>query len=324
MLLFQFRFCNRSSLGSNGQRWRLICKIMINYESFILVQLAKNVTKHCVVKRSIPKFTGTLYAVMAEGDQSIEGECMRIFRSIIFDIIREVEGSNSSDVRSFGHVHLQLQWLSHLLDHFFNIYPSNGEIERLVRAASNYFDPDSVRDGNREQLVENSGQKGRPRIIVPREQLELLIGLGFSTVNIALLLGVSNSTIKPRLSDFGIPIRCTYTEIADNALDEVILTILQDFPNTGYKRMTGFLRSRGLRIQQHRIRESMRRVDPAGVLLRSLEMRITQRRSYRVPGPLALWHIDGNHKLIRYSILIFHLFKISEKYGAFGAVEART
>ena len=108
---------------------------------------------------------------MAEGDQSIEGECMRIFRSIIFDIIREVEGSDSSDVRSFGHVHLQLQWLSHLLDRFFNIYPSNGEIERLVRAASNYFDPDSVRDGNKEQVVENSGQKGRPRIIVPREQL---------------------------------------------------------------------------------------------------------------------------------------------------------
>ena len=101
MLLFEFRFFSRSSLGSNGQRWCLICRIMINYESFILAQLAKNVTKLCIVKCSTPKFTGTLYAVMAEGDQSIEGECMLIFRSIIFDIIREVEGSNSSDVRSF-------------------------------------------------------------------------------------------------------------------------------------------------------------------------------------------------------------------------------
>ena len=33
MLSFEFRFYNGSSLGSNGQRWRLICKIMINYES---------------------------------------------------------------------------------------------------------------------------------------------------------------------------------------------------------------------------------------------------------------------------------------------------
>ena len=143
-------------------------------------------------------------------------------------------------------------------------------------------------------------------------------------MNIALLLDVSNSTIKRRLSDFGIPIRCTYTEIADNALDEVIFTILQDSPNTSYKRMTGFLRSRGLRSQQLRICESMRRVDPAVVLLRSHEMRITQRRRYQVPAPFTLWHIDGNHKLIRYSILILHLFKISEKYGAFDAVEACT
>ena len=32
MLLFEFRFYNGSSLGSNGQRWRLICKIMINIQ----------------------------------------------------------------------------------------------------------------------------------------------------------------------------------------------------------------------------------------------------------------------------------------------------
>lgn len=63
--------------------------------------------------------------------------------------------------------------------------------------------------------------------------------------------------------------------------------------------MTGFLQSRGLRFQQKRIREAMRRVYPAGVILRALEMRTIHRRKYRVPGPLALWHIDGNHKLVR-------------------------
>ena len=72
------------------------------------------------------------------------------------------------------------------------------------------------------------------------------------------------------------------------------------FPNTGNKRMTGYLRSRGMRIQQYRIRESMRRVDPEGTLHRTLEMNIVHRRVYSVPSPLALWHIDGNHKLIRW------------------------
>ena len=63
--------------------------------------------------------------------------------------------------------------------------------------------------------------------------------------------------------------------------------------------MTGFLLSAGHRVQQRRVRESMRRVDPNGVFLRAIEIRTVRRRRYQVPGPQALWHIDGNHKLIR-------------------------
>ena len=44
----------------------------------------------------------------------------------------------------------------------------------------------------------------------------------------------------------------------------------------------------------------MRHVDPEGTILRTLQMNVIQRRVYSVPSPLALWHIDGNHKLIRY------------------------
>jgi hypothetical protein len=44
----------------------------------------------------------------------------------------------------------------------------------------------------------------------------------------------------------------------------------------------------------------MQRVDPEGILLRALEMNTIRRRQYSVAGPLSLWHIDGNHKLIRY------------------------
>lgn len=55
--------------------------------------------------------------------------------------------------------------------------------------------------------------------------------------------------------------------------------------------MTGLLLSANHRIQQHRIRECMRRVNPDGVLLRALELRAICSRKYQVPGP---WHIDGN------------------------------
>ena len=65
--------------------------------------------------------------------------------------------------------------------------------------------------------------------------------------------------------------------------------------------MTGLLLRCGLRVQQARIRESMSRVDPEGVLLRALELNVIRRRSYQVQGPLSLWHINGDHKLIRYA-----------------------
>ena len=52
-------------------------------------------------------------------------------------------------------------------------------------------------------------------------------------------------------------------------------------------------------MQEWRVRESMHRVDPEGILVRSLEIQTIQRRGYSVISPKALYHIDSNHKLIR-------------------------
>lgn len=52
-----------------------------------------------------------------------------------------------------------------------------------------------------------------------------------------------------------------------------------------------------------RLQESLRRVDAEGVYMRRLRMRVLRRRQYSVPAPNSLWHIDGNHKLIRSVIL---------------------
>ena len=42
------------------------------------------------------------------------------------------------------------------------------------------------------------------------------------------------------------------------------MEIKTDFPTCGQKQMMGHLKSRGRRVQQERVREVMRRVDPAG------------------------------------------------------------
>ncbi|KAK0145956.1 hypothetical protein N1851_015113 [Merluccius polli] len=89
------------------------------------------------------------------------------------------------------------------------------------------------------------------------------------------------------------------TPIEDNSLDETVTQILQQHPMSGYRMMVGHLNAQGIRIQRQRVQESMRRVDPGGVLMRTLQLNPRRRRKYSVRAPNSLWHIDGNHKLIR-------------------------
>jgi hypothetical protein len=62
----------------------------------------------------------------------------------------------------------------------------------------------------------------------------------------------------------------------------------------------------GYRVTRKRLRESIRRIDPEGTWFRK-QKRI-KRVEYSVPGPFALWHIDGCHKLIKY---VFYIPTIS-------------
>ena len=46
------------------------------------------------------------------------------------------------------------------------------------------------------------------------------------------------------------------------------------------------------------------RTDPSGILLRVSQLIVVNRRHYNVPGPRSLWHLDGNHNLIRWGFVI--------------------
>ena len=97
---------------------------------------------------------------------------------------------------------------------------------------------------------------------------------------------------------FDLSVRSTYSQLSDNQLDEVVGEIQQQFPHSGNRQMYGHLLFRGIRIQFHRVHESQFRIDPEGTVLRRLKT--LKKRRYAVKGPQHLWHIDGNHKLIRY------------------------
>ena len=85
------------------------------------------------------------------------------------------------------------------------------------------------------------------------------------------MLCVSEKTIHRRLQEFGISVRDNYCDIDDTSLDVTVRNICQQFPNCGYKMMLGHLLSRGIKIQEYRVRESMRRVDPDGIVIRAFK-----------------------------------------------------
>ena len=111
------------------------------------------------------------------------------------------------------------------------------------------------------------------------------------------MLGVSRRTVCRRIREYGIDPSTTYTDMSDDDLDTVVSGIESSFPNCGQRMTDGLLRAQGIRVQRHRIRESIRRTDLAVVINRR-RLALVQ-RTYNVPHPNALWHIDGNHKLIR-------------------------
>ena len=143
-----------------------------------------------------------------------------------------------------------------------------------------------------------TGRVGRPRFDVPQYQLAALLESGFTGPQISNIVGVSLSTIRRRMVQFGLSITAQYSHISDEDLDLLVTDIKEQFPTCGNKVMQGHLQSRGYRIQQIRVREAIMRVDPAGSMMRRL--RALNRRKYCVPAPNSLWHMDGNHKLIRY------------------------
>ncbi|XP_065119656.2 uncharacterized protein [Paramisgurnus dabryanus] len=151
---------------------------------------------------------------------------------------------------------------------------------------------------------ETEANMGRPSYCLPSHVIKAHLLLGHTAGDIANLFEVCERTIRRRMTQYGIRVHDLLTPVDDNDLDETVTHILQRHPNCGYKMMVGHLNAQGILIQRQRVQESMRRVDPYGVSIRTLQLNPRRRRKYFVPAPNSLWHIDGNHKLIRWRIVV--------------------
>lgn len=115
---------------------------------------------------------------------------------------------------------------------------------------------------------------------------------------ISKILGVSSRTLFRRMQEFGLS-ATRYSDMDDEELDNVVRTIKNEMPTAGYRMVKGRFRSMGIHVQWRRVTASMHRVDSMGILNRLAGLGCVIRRTYSVRGPLSLWHVDTNHKLIR-------------------------
>ena len=91
---------------------------------------------------------------------------------------------------------------------------------------------------------------------------------------------------------------CRFSDITDDDLERIILDIKESMPEIGERMTMGALRSRGIIVPRHRVRQMLHKVDPISSALR--------------------WHSKTKRKLnvihtqyqdqIRYGILVRMLF----------------
>ena len=141
---------------------------------------------------------------------------------------------------------------------------------------------------------------GRPKFQISKEQMEFLrIDIGFSWVDIARPLGVSVSTVTRRRHEFGLGIQRVSSNIDNQTLDEIIGSIGREHPSMGTVLVEGILLRASIRVSRERIRRSMMRID-----YMHRKHTVINRRRYFAPGRNSRWHIDGNHKLFRWRLVV--------------------
>ena len=167
-------------------------------------------------------------------DESISLELSRHVTDIISCLQRS---TGQNDVMQF-----RLDWLYNAVVRYYDNIPSGEAVLALIQEAK-----ELLRENENGSCSENvtfqaevatTGKRGRPRIIIAKDQLEFFLDLGFKSGEIASLLGISESTVKRRIREYETFVRQRYSNITDETLDGLVEELMREFPNCGYKRMT--------------------------------------------------------------------------------------
>ena len=171
-------------------------------------------------------------------------------------------------------------------------------LQEIRRRWENIQCDTEVRGGILRPEVLREGQRGRPRLMIGKEQIEFLRELRLSWTRIAHMYGISRRTLCTIRVEYGIVDEESFSDISDQELDTRVAEVKRVMPDAGQSMVKGTLRSQGIHVPVVRVRESVSRVDPINTTLRWATP--ICRRVYSVSRPNALWHVDGNLKLVRF------------------------
>ena len=149
--------------------------------------------------------------------------------------------------------------------------------------------------------VDSRNQYGRPNIDVSKEEILALQQMNYSWTKVARLIGVSRRTLYRRLQEFGIESN-SYSNISPPDFDKILSEVKAGHPNMGERMIQGRLLDMGIKVPRSQLRSAIHRVYHENTIAR--QSQVTHRRVYSVPHPNAVWHIDGNHKMIRWRLVI--------------------
>lgn len=144
---------------------------------------------------------------------------------------------------------------------------------------------------------------GRPAKVISKERLEGLLRLKVPVSRIAADLQVSRQTVYKAMTEYNLIQQSRYTNISETDIRHAVSSIKGRHPNAGEVMLEGHLRAEGIHVQRGKVRKAIHDLDPS---VTSRKRPAIQRRVYSVPYPNYLWHLDGNHKLIRWRFVVHH------------------
>jgi predicted DNA-binding protein (UPF0251 family) len=116
---------------------------------------------------------------------------------------------------------------------------------------------------------ERTGRPGRPRYIIDLERAMLLHDLGNAWREVADAMGVGRRTIYNHLAEAGLSsARKEWTTISDADLDTLVRPFCREHPFSGSAIVLGHLEGQNIHVPRPRVQQSLKRVDPYGVLSR--------------------------------------------------------